>query len=203
MKEGGYLKSTIQDYLEKLSGRVKVPGGGSSAALTAAVGAGLNLMVINYSDKEQQGDTEGMDAARQRQQESLDRLSEMVDKDCEVFAELMAKLSAKQDAQSEFAAAAKVPMDICREAHISMDISSYLSDNGNPRLISDVGCSAQFLKSAFYAAQINVRVNLKYITDIAFCENAEKALATMRKDIDTLCAKIDRQVNDKINPEGI
>jgi len=44
-----FKTKTLQAYLEQLSRKEPVPGGGSAAALTAALGAGLISMVTNYS----------------------------------------------------------------------------------------------------------------------------------------------------------
>src|ERR1700684_649054 len=44
-----FKDKTLQEYLDQLSRREPVPGGGSAAALTAAMGGGLISMVTNYS----------------------------------------------------------------------------------------------------------------------------------------------------------
>jgi formiminotetrahydrofolate cyclodeaminase len=194
-----YVNNSLEEYLKDLAARSITPGGGSASALTAAIGASLNLMVINYSIEQGKETYEGLVSAKQRQQESLDHLSSLVDEDCRVFRELVEALSSKRDAEKEYIAAATVPMNICREAHISMDITSYLVDNANRKLISDVGCAAHILKSAFYAAQLNVQINLRWIKDVNFIESAENALRTMRKDIEKVDADIIQQVRNIIN----
>jgi formiminotetrahydrofolate cyclodeaminase len=194
-----YANNSLEEYLKDLAARSITPGGGSASALTAAIGASLNLMVINYSIKQGKETYEGLVSAKQRQQESLDHLSSLVDEDCNVFRELMEALSSKRDADKEYMAAATVPMKICREAHISMEITSYLADNANRKLISDVGCAAHILKSAFYAAQLNVQINLRWIKDVNFIESAENALRTMRKDIEKVDVDIIQHVRNIVN----
>src|SRR5579862_2181271 len=44
-----FKTKTLQDYVDQLSRREPVPGGGSAAALTAALAVGLISMVTNYS----------------------------------------------------------------------------------------------------------------------------------------------------------
>ena len=44
-----FSNKTLTQYLNQLSSKESVPGGGSAAALTAALGAGLISMVANYS----------------------------------------------------------------------------------------------------------------------------------------------------------
>ena len=44
-----YTKGSIETYLNDLAARKSSPGGGSAAALQAAIGAGLISMVANYT----------------------------------------------------------------------------------------------------------------------------------------------------------
>lgn len=199
-----FMQETVEQYLRDLSKRGIVPGGGSASALTAALGAALNLMVINYSMKEDDPEraTKALLAARKRQQESLDHLSLLVDEDCGVFRDLMAALAAKQDAQKEYIAAATVPMKICRECHISLDIADHLLESANRKLLSDVGCAAHMLSAAFSSAELNVEINLRHIEDRAFVENTKKILEGMKKDIDHTAGGIRVELKKEINLEG-
>ena len=193
MNTQGYLKGTVEGYLKGLSERSIVPGGGSASALAAALGAGLNLMVMNYSIEPGGSGCapQGFSPARERQQESLERLSMLVDEDCGVFQKLMEALSAKRDAQKEYIAAAEVPMEICRECAVSIKISVHLLEGANRKLITDVGCAAHVLKAAFSSARLNVEVNLKCIEDRSFVENTGKELETIKKEIDSASGKIE------------
>ncbi|MFQ5952595.1 MAG: cyclodeaminase/cyclohydrolase family protein [Candidatus Omnitrophota bacterium] len=188
-KKRPYLKGSLDKYLKGLSGKTITPGGGSAAALAAAIGAGLNLMVISYS---------GIVSAEARQRESLHKLSGMIDEDCKVFEALMDALSSKKDAQKEFKEAAKVPMNICRECHVSMDITAFLAQKGNKNLVTDVGCAADILRAAFNSAALNVKVNLARIEDELFVAGAEKTLLTMKKDIDSQFSEISCSVTDSM-----
>jgi formiminotetrahydrofolate cyclodeaminase len=195
-----YLRSTIEEYLRVLSERKIIPGGGSASALVAALGAGLNLMVINYS---MGGASSGkapreLSSARQRQQKSLDRLSLLVDEDCKAFQELMEALSSKRDAQKEYIVAAAVPTEICRECNTSIGITAHLAQNANRKLMTDIGCAAYILKAAFHSARLNVEVNLKHIGDRLLVESTEKELDTIEKEIDIA----DGRVRDGLKKYG-
>jgi len=191
------LKKTVEEYLVELSRRSIVPGGGSASALVAAIGAGLNLMVINYSVKGEGSDavSQGLVAARERQKECLERLSGLVDEDCRVFRELMEAVKAGADTQEKYSAAANVPMRICRECHISMDISAHLLDTGNTNLVTDVGGAVYLLRAAFYSARLNAEVNMMKIKDWDFVERAIKTLNDMRVDVEN----IDREVRIRLS----
>ncbi|RKY41537.1 MAG: hypothetical protein DRP85_05980 [Candidatus Makaraimicrobium thalassicum] len=181
-----YLQGTVERYFKDLSERRIVPGGGSASAFTAALGAGLNLMVINYSinDGDPGGAPRGLLEARSRQQESLEQLLSLVDEDCAAFRELMSAISSGRSAQKEYTAAAAVPMKICRQCHASMDITAQLTKSANRNLTTDIGCAAYILKAAFCSARLNVEINLRRIEDRTFVEKAEKALEEMNNDMD-------------------
>jgi len=201
---GYFLRLTVGQYLSELSRRSAVPGGGSAAALAAALGAGLNLMVLNFSiDRERDGgQAEKLTAAKERQQQSLESLSRLVDEDCKAFRGLMKALSEKKDAQQEYISAASVPMKVCRECHVSMHITEHLAVDSNRRLISDVGCAAQTLRGAFHSARFNVEINLKYIRDRSFVDNTRDILKSMEKDIELSVRNISAGIESLMNPKG-
>ena len=183
MEKQDYLRGTVEKYLKELSERRIVPGGGSASALTAALGAGLNLMVINYSVKNED-ESPVLSAARKEQQDSLERLSAFIDEDCAAFRALMEAVRSKSGAQKEFMAAAEIPMKICHECRASMNIVARFQEEASRTLLTDVGCAVNMLKAAFYSAELNVKVNLKHIKDGPFVENAGNTLKTLKEEID-------------------
>lgn len=178
-----YLGGSVSNYLKELSEKSVTPGGGSASALTAALGAALNLMVINYTVKS--GSPEELLEAKKKQEKLLEELSSLIDKDCASFKSLMGKLSRGEDAQKEYAQAALAPMEVCRRSVESMRITDYLATSGNKKLATDVGCALHMLRSAFYSAKLNVEVNLKHIKDSSFVEEIEKELKSIKKEVDS------------------
>ncbi|MCK4852197.1 MAG: cyclodeaminase/cyclohydrolase family protein [Candidatus Omnitrophica bacterium] len=191
-----YSHESLHRYLEDLSDRSIVPGGGSAAAVAASVGAALNLMVIKYSIKEGPAADEKNDiiVLRARQSEGLNRLRAAIDRDCEVFSELMRSLSSGGDTQKKYIQAAEVPMEICRECCAALKITVFLSENSNRNLITDVGCAANILEAAFSSAALNVLVNLKNIKDGEFVRAAEDALTRMTEEMKEEVRGITRRV---------
>jgi methenyltetrahydrofolate cyclohydrolase len=182
---GKYIKSSVEDYLIKLSERKHVPGGGSAAALMAAVGAGLNLMVVNYSiDKDIEAESgHKLLTLRDKQNEILSRLKSMVDEDCEVFSSLMETISKGSDVQEKYKEAAVVPLNVCRKCYESIKITKILSAVGNKNLITDIGCAANTLNAAFDSAELNVEINLKFINDTMFISEAREEIKTLKSKI--------------------
>jgi methenyltetrahydrofolate cyclohydrolase len=187
-----YRMMTVDDYLKELSGRKPVPGGGSASALSAAIGSALNLMVINYTltPSGEGENTEELTLLRERQVHILERLSSLVDEDCEAFAALMTALKEGKAAQDKYMAAATVPMEICRRTRESMAIAEQVSARAKEGIATDVGCACHLLKSAFYAARLNVNINLKYIKDQVFVEDLRNDLFVMSSDIETMFRSI-------------
>jgi formiminotetrahydrofolate cyclodeaminase len=200
-----YLKGSIDRYLSELSGRSITPGGGSAAALTAALGAGLNLMVLNYSAKvgqDTRDDISKVSGFRERQEKSLKKLSSLIDEDCKAFKDLMNVLSSGKDAQAKYRAAALVPLDVCGECRVSMEVTAFLSESGNKNLITDVGGAADTLKAAFNSARLNAEINLNEINDRAFVEDAVKMLSETAESIDREYKKVQSRVGDIMRKKG-
>jgi len=191
-----YLHGTLDKYLQDLSARKIIPGGGSAAAVAAALGAGLNLMVINYSIKKDSAGVEdkGLIVLKAKQEEFLNRISALIDEDCRVFSDLMKSLSSGEDAEGKYAQAAAVPMDVCRECCATMEIATVLLENCSKNLLTDVGCAGHILKAAFRSAELNVFINLKHIKDKGFVQKAREELDRMRGRIEGMAAEINGRV---------
>ena len=175
------LTGSLQKYLKELSSKTTAPGGGSAAAVVAALGAGLNLMVINYSIKKDSSHSIQSEfvVLKEKQTSSWKRLSELIDEDCRVFRELMDALASRSAQQDKYVAAASIPIEICRESAISLEVTALLMEDSNKNLLTDVGSAAHMLDAAFAAAALNVYVNLKYIKDKDFVFATVKELKQM------------------------
>lgn len=192
-KETPYLHGILHDYLEDLSARKIVPGGGSASAMSAALGAGLNLMVINYSIKEDIGKEEDKEliVLKTKQEASLKKLKAAIDEDCKVFKDLMKSLSAaSEDTRKSYEKAAAVPLEICRECLVSLSVTVSLLDNCNKNLLADVGCAAYLLESAFFAATLNVMVNIKNIEGGDFTQNARSEMERMGRTVNKMTEEV-------------
>jgi formiminotetrahydrofolate cyclodeaminase len=191
-----YADAPVKSYISDLSARKAAPGGGSAAALAGAIGAALNGMVINYTvdkikDRALSAEFAAVGALARG---VLNGLLELVDKDCEVFMSLMAKLSSGKGAQREYRKAAESPMRICEGALSSAKITFFLAANGNKNLLTDVSSAAHILNGAFSAAAPNVLVNLRYITDGKYVSQAKKRLSSMEAAMKRIIPEITEEV---------
>jgi len=182
-----YLSGTIEEYLENLSGKSAVPGGGSAAALSAAIGSALNLMVLEFSIKNVSSPSEG-DALLKRKEsderQNLKLAELLINEDCKVFSILRkAILEKKSEKEIEYTAAAKVPLEICRLVCRSLNLTAYLAENANKNLMTDVECAAHMLFAAFFSAKINVEINLKYVKDEKFSRDVKIELEQLEQEL--------------------
>jgi len=176
-----YIKESIETYLNDLSARKPAPGGGSAAALNAAVGVSLMSMVANY--------TEGMQDILKKTEDARKKLQALVDADVETYGKLSkAMKECKDPARLEisFKEAAKPPYEVCRLSTECLKLCKDLAERGNKNLITDVAIAAICLEGAFFAAKYNVYINLKYIKDMDFIGQMHKMLQPLEEEMPKL-----------------
>ncbi len=153
---------SLQRYVDALSSRQPVPGGGSAAALVGALGAGLIVMAAEYSLRK--GKSRSVEKRiRDILKEALRlrrRLMKLVDLDARAYMNFVktrkAALKKRQAAQKK---ARDIPLETCCLCYEAIALTPDLIKLGNTNLISDVEVAVEFLWAAYNAAMINVRVN--------------------------------------------
>ena len=157
-----YKNHTLCEYLDALSKKTSVPGGGSAAALTAATGAALVSMVANYSkgrNKSKRVENKIYSLLKQNEQ-IRKRLIELIDLDAKAYLDVVKTRGASAQVKKKaLRGASKVPLEVCRLCYKAIQLMPYLIENGNPYLISDIEVAAEMFLAAFNSAHINVGVN--------------------------------------------
>ena len=176
-----YNQKTIAEFVEDLSSKAPVPGGGGAAALIGALGVALGTMVCNLTfGKKKYAEHEArlheiVTEAGQLQQ----ALMAMIDEDAEHFLPLsqaygmpqtteVEKLERGRVLEQALKDACVVPARIVAVCRDALDLHAAIVDRGSRLVISDVGCGVQFLKAALICGELNVMVNLGMIKDAAF-----------------------------------
>lgn len=178
----------IDEFLELLSSKHPVPGGGGASALSGALASALGLMVGNltvgkkkYADVEE----EVQDMMRRLEQLQKDMVC-LADRDAKVFAPLAAAYGLPSGTEEEKAykdevmeknllAASLVPMEIMEKAYEMLGILDGLEQKGSVMAVSDVGVAVQFARTALTGAVMNVYINTKSM------KNRDKAEELNRK----------------------
>lgn len=162
-----YKDESLKRYLDELAGRQPVPGGGSAAALNAAMGAALVSMVIQFTlgKPKYAAHTDGLKKTLVKSEKLREEFLRLVDLDAAAF-----KSKNIRDCLG-------VPLMVCRLAYEGIRLCPVLIKKGNVHLISDVAVAAIFFESAFVSAFFNVEINLKALNDDRFTKGVRKELA--------------------------
>ena len=157
-----YKHYSLQQYLEVLSQKTPVPGGGSAAALTGALGVALLSMVAHYSKGKDQSKT-----VEDKFQEILKgykrirlRLLELVDLDARAYLRVLkSRHTSSKEKKSALKMAKGIPQEVCQLCYRSVKLMPFLVRRGNKNLISDVEVALELLLAAYNSAFILVKYN--------------------------------------------
>jgi len=179
-----YKTQTLKKYLDDLAARLPAPGGGSAAALNAALGASLISMVVNFTLSKPK-----YAAFEPELTEILDK-SEKLRNDFLELVDLDVVAYESKDARK----ALDVPFMLARLCCQAIKLCPPLVKKGNLNLVSDVAVAAVFLESAFAGARFNVEINLKSLADAQFARKTVKELDQMHK----IILKIRKNTEDSV-----
>ncbi|MFA5260606.1 MAG: cyclodeaminase/cyclohydrolase family protein [Candidatus Omnitrophota bacterium] len=157
-----YLTQSLKSYLDQLSAHSPVPGGGSAAALAAALGTALISMAAQYALKRNlpRAVEKSIQRVLKNSERIRSKLQTLVDKDAQAYLRVVVTRKASQsDRKAALRQAGKVPLEVARLCYEALDLIPPLVEKGSPFLLSDLGVAGEFLFAAFKAAMINVRVN--------------------------------------------
>lgn len=172
---------SVTDYLARTASGDPVPGGGSAAALNAALAAGLIEMVARLTvgrkgfeavDAEMRAVADRAAALRQKLTGDIDRDSEAYTQVLGAFG--MPKATPEEKAvraraiQDAFRHAARVPLGVARDALQAMALGRQVIARGNPNAASDGAAGVLAARMAARTAVYNVKINLGSIKDEGF-----------------------------------
>ena len=197
----GNLK--ITKFLEKTAEGTAVPGGGSIAALNAAISASLSEMVANLTidkkgyeavQKEMKAITAAAFALRKK-------LIKEIDKDATAFNEVMKAFKMPQNTEKQqdqrnkavqagLKNASLVPLGVARDALAIMDLTAKVIRKGNKNAVTDGAMAALTARAAILGALYNVKINLNFIEDHQFLKEVTKEV----KSIESRVVKKEKEI---------
>lgn len=173
-----FLDGSLREYLGRAASDAPVPGGGSVAALAGALSASMAAMAARFTQgRKKYAEVAGeIDAMVEAFDMARVRMSKAVERDAEAFAAFGAAYALPKDSPESLAAreaaiqaalrgAAATPMELLRILAETTPSYARLASIGNPNLVSDTGVAAYMSAAAAAAAELNVRVNAKLISD--------------------------------------
>lgn len=172
------LEKKTTDFLEVLSSKEPVPGGGGASAAVGAFGAALGMMVTNLTvGKKKYADVEEeIIGIRGRLKEIRDRLIGLTDQDAKAFEPLSRAYGMPKDTEEEriekervmeqaLYEASVVPLQIMEMVGEAMKELEILEEKGSRIAVSDVGVGILFAQAALEGASLNVFINTRLMKD--------------------------------------
>ena len=199
---------TITEFLEQTASSEPLPGGGCTAALSAALAASLTEMVANLTigRKEYQAVDEDMKEIAQAAADFRKKLQNDIENDARAYRQVLAafKLPKKTDdeknqrsdaIQQAFKTAATVPLGVARDAINIMDLAARAITDGNPNATSDGAVAVLAARTAALAAAYNVKINLSAIKDTELVAELTREIEELEQQVIDKEKEILAQVN--------
>lgn len=194
-----YDEKPIKEYLEELSSKSPVPGGGSVAGLIAALGVSLMEKVINFTV----GKKEYMDVEKEmtniltRCRQLRENFQKICSEDAEAykkFSDIIKTSKEKNKIQEALNETIAVPVRLCKLSYEAIKLCLSVAHKANRNLITDTGIASLMFQSAFQMALLNVEVNLKKITNPKFILEVGKSLRPLEEDVTIISEEIAKEV---------
>lgn len=168
---------TIRRFVTAAASNSPTPGGGSVAALVAALGASMTSMVGNLTQGAKFTDVEEkMKEVADEMAAAIKEMEELLEADMTSFDNYMAALKLPKDSDEEKEArtaalqnaavrATEVPLRLAVLCRDSLRSSQTIADTANKNVISDLGIAALLLEAAAQSALLTVDMNLPGLKD--------------------------------------
>jgi len=186
------LEISVTKFLEGLSSKEPVPGGGGASAYVGALAMALGLMVGNLTvgKKKYQEVEADIKILMEKGQHIMNRLKDLVEEDAEAFYPLSLAYGMPQNTAEEIRnrditlqkaliKATLVPLEIARTCAKVIDLQEELALKGSRIAISDVGVGVAFAKAALKGAKLNVLINTQIMKDWDLKRTIESELSEL------------------------
>ncbi|MHC1718047.1 MAG: cyclodeaminase/cyclohydrolase family protein [Acidaminococcaceae bacterium] len=174
---------TVVEFINATNSKAPVPGGGSIAALNAALSAALISMVagLTLDSPKYAAVHEKMQAIKTEADALQANFIRYIDEDSEAFDQVMAAFKmpkgteeeqkARSEAiQSAYKTAASVPFAVATSANKLLALANEVVLHGNQSALSDCAVATLNARSAIMGAFYNVKINLTSIKDQLFVQ---------------------------------
>lgn len=177
------VQFSVEEFLEELATDSPAPGGGSVAAFSGSMGAGLVSMVCRLTiGKKGYEEVESLMVESLEESERIRKsLTSLVDEDTEAFNQVMAafrmpkdtaeeKLKRQDAIQSGFKKASEIPYTIAQNCLCILERIQLITGKANSNTVSDLGVAAKTAYAGAEGAVMNVKINLPSIKDVPWME---------------------------------
>jgi glutamate formiminotransferase len=190
----GGLRAGVEPFIEQLAAPTATPGGGSAAAASGAMAAGLASMVASMSRgrKAYMQFESQLGAAIARLSQIREELKAAIDADAESYNLVMKAYKAAKSSDgvasdgkaaivSALKQATSVPMGVAERVAEVAEIADKLKPITNPNMKSDLTTAIALAKAALEGALANVEINLESLEDTAFVAETRKKASSLKR----------------------
>jgi methenyltetrahydrofolate cyclohydrolase len=160
-----YLEQPLASFLDSVASDEPAPAGGSVAAVTVALAAGLCSMAAQLSADHLADATELAERAERLRR----RVAPLAQEDATAYGHVLAAYRAPRDRNPEerqqrirtaLSEAADVPLTIAETGAMVAEIAARLVREGNPNLRGDAAAAALLAEAGVRAAAVLVEINM-------------------------------------------
>jgi methenyltetrahydrofolate cyclohydrolase len=203
-KESGEMTSwTLSYFLEKLASAEAVPGGGSVAALSGALGASLLTMYCRIGLQQKNLD----ESSRELLQNTVSRasilqseLSGVITEDSIAFGEVMTAFQLPKSTEEEkklrqesiqlaFHKAVEAPLQTLQKCVECVTLIPTVAHCGNPSAFSDLKVAQYLCHAGAKGAMENIDINLPYIKDPGFLNGVRGQVEQLHQQLQEAISK--------------
>jgi len=203
------VNMTVNEFAEELASDSPAPGGGSVAAVSGTLGAGLVSMVcrLTIGKKKYEAVEELMTQTLSEVETHRQALGRLVDEDTDAFNQVMAGFKLPRDTDEQkaergraiqlaFKQAADVPFSVCRHCVAVLKLIDAIAGKANANALSDLGVAGEAAMTGLRGAAMNVRINLPAITDTDYTAEKNQQVRQLLDDAAMIKSRIDRIIED-------
>lgn len=204
-------EQNMQEFIEVLSSKAAVPGGGGACAYVAAAGMALGAMVANLTTgkKKYAQYQEEIEELLSKAEQLSKELMTYMDNDAESFEPLSKAYGLPKDTKEQqeykeavmekaLKEASLTPVALMEKILDALKILERLSVVGSRLAISDVGAGVQLCKAALNGASLNVFINTKLMKDTETAEELNTRTDALLIEGNELADRIYEEVVDAI-----
>ncbi|SEO39851.1 cyclodeaminase/cyclohydrolase family protein [Paenibacillus sp. OV219] len=201
---------SLRRFLERAASADPTPGGGSAAAVAAALGTAMSAMASHLTQGDKFAEVQHLITP------ALDQLTwlsseceELLAADIRAFDQYMAalklpratideKLRRKAVLHDATISAIDVPLRLMRVCRSGLQATQGIAACTNPHVISDLGIGAILLEAAAQSALLTVQINLAALKDDPLGEELNTTASTLIADIEQIKNRTLAVVRDRI-----
>lgn len=199
---------SVAELLNKTASSDPVPGGGSIAALGAAVSASLAEMVANLTvgKKGYEAVEKEMRAVAEKMRPLREKLLKDMDRDADAYNEVFSAFKLPKSTEEEkekreltiqdgLKHATLVPWGVAEDAFSILKLAHTVITRGNRNAVTDGAVAAMMARTAVLSALYNVKINLGSIKDQAFVDEMREKVNRLEDE----ALKTEREIISQVN----